>query len=69
MMDRAEIKSEICAVIMAIPELELKPTMSNTKILDAIYNTLLKINDGLEEEENAGTDERVPDHPGGPDNA
>lgn len=69
MMDRTEIKTGICAVIMAIPELEIKPTMSNTKILDAIYNTLLKINDGLEAEKNAGTDERAPDHPGGPDDA
>ena len=63
------MKDKITGIIMALPELDIKPTMSNVKLLDAIYNTLLEIHDELEAKEDAGTDERIHDNPGGRDDS
>lgn len=61
------MRNKVMGVIMALPELDIKPTMNNVKIMDAIYNTLLEINDELEAEERVGTNEQVQNNSNGRD--
>ena len=61
------MREKLMSAILAMQTLEIKPTISNVKTMDAIFTTLLDINDELEANENAGAEGRLQDHSGGRD--